>query len=190
MILPVGFIGGKMFQLVSTIIAAVLIAADQMIKNWAAETLIKGEITVVPNVLYLKYAENTGVAFSMFSDSRWILVGVTSVMLVAVLAFFLSGKVTDKLEQFSLALILSGGVGNLIDRVSLGYVIDYIDVRCINFAIFNLADICICVGAFLLCVAVYFSDKEEKAAKEEKKNEFDLIDRDLEKIFGEGNADE
>ena len=126
-----------MFQLVSTIIAVILVAVDQIVKNWAAETLIKGDIAIIENVLYLKYAENTGVAFSMFSDNRWVLVIVTSVMLAAVLAFFLSGKVSGKLEVFSLSLLLSGGVGNLIDRISLGYVIDYIDVRIINFAIFK-----------------------------------------------------
>ena len=176
-----------MFQLVSTIIAVILIAVDQIVKNWAAETLTKGDIAIIENVLYLKYAENTGVAFSMFSDNRWILVGVTSLMLVAVLAFFLSGKVTGKLEIFSLSLLLSGGIGNLIDRVSLGYVIDYIDVRIINFAIFNIADICICVGAFLLCVAVYFSDKKEKEAAKSKAKELDDIDKDLEKLFGGEN---
>ena len=176
-----------MFQLVSTIIAVILVAVDQIVKNWAAETLVKGDIAIIENVLYLKYAENTGVAFSMFSDNRWILVILTSVMLAAVLAFFLSGKVSGKLEVFSLSLLLSGGVGNLIDRISLGYVIDYIDVRIINFAIFNIADICICVGAFLLCVAVYFSDRKEKEEKQEKANEFDEIDKDLEKIFGGEN---
>lgn len=175
-----------MFQLISTIIAVIIVALDQIVKNWAAETLVNGDIAIIKNVLYLKYAENTGVAFSMFSDNRWILVGVTSIMLAVVLAFFLSGKADGKLELFSLSLLLAGGVGNLIDRISLGYVIDYIDVRIINFAIFNIADICICVGAFLLCVAVYFSDKEEK---EKKEKEFDKIDKDLNKIFG-GKNDE
>ena len=179
-----------MFQLISTVIAVVLIAIDQIVKNWAEEVLTKGEIAVIEDVLYFKYAENTGVAFSMFSDSRWMLIGVTSVMLIVVLAFFLSGKVTDKLEQFSLALILAGGVGNLIDRISLGYVIDFIDVRIINFAIFNIADICICVGAFLLCVAVYISDKKEASEKNAKTSEFDEIDKDLEKIFGGENTNE
>ena len=153
-------------------------------KNWAAETLTKGEIAVIEDVLYLKYAENTGVAFSMFSDNRWVLVGVTGLMLIAVLAYFLSGKVSGKLELFSLSLLLSGGVGNIIDRVSLGYVIDYIDVRIINFAIFNLADICICVGAFLLCAAVYLSDKKEKEEKIAIQKELEEIDKDLEIIFG------
>lgn len=179
-----------MFQLISTIIAVVFIAIDQIVKNWAAEVLTKGEIAVIKDVLYLKYTENTGVAFSMFSDNRIMLIGITSVMLIVVLAFFLSGKVTEKLEQFSLALMLSGGVGNLIDRISLGYVIDYIDVRIINFAIFNFADICICVGAFLLCVSVYFSDKKEQEAKKAKAEQFDEIDKDLEKLFGGDNNNE
>ena len=91
-----------MFQLISTIIAVVLVAIDQVIKNWAAETLTKGEISVIEDVLYLKYAENTGVAFSMFSDNRWVLIGVTSIMLVAVLAFFLSGKIASGLFDIAL----------------------------------------------------------------------------------------
>ncbi len=179
-----------MFQLVSTIIAVLLIALDQIVKNWAAETLVKGDITIIENVLYFKYAENTGVAFSMFSDNRWLLVGVTAIMLVVVLAFFLSGKVTDKLEQFALALMLAGGVGNLIDRISLGYVIDFIDVRIINFAIFNIADMCICIGAGLVVLSVFLSEKRENEEKESKKQEFDDIDRDLEKIFAKENDDE
>lgn len=174
-----------MFQLITTIISVILVAIDQIIKNWASEELIKGEIPIIKDVLYFKYAENTGVAFSMFSDNRWILVGVTSIMLIAVLAIFLSGKVTNKLELFSLSLIMAGGIGNLIDRVSLGYVIDFIDVRIINFAIFNVADMCITIGAFLLCAAVFIADKyEKKKAEERKQKEFEEIDSDLEKLFG------
>ncbi len=179
-----------MFQIITTIIAALLIAVDQMAKNWASEVLIKGEIPVIENVLYFKYAENTGVAFSMFSDNRWVLVGITSVMLIIVLAFFLSGKVTDKLELFSLSLIIAGGVGNLIDRVSLGYVVDFIDVRVINFAIFNIADMCITIGAALLCIAVFFSEKREKLEKEKKQQSFNEIDKDLEKLFGREGSNE
>lgn len=156
-----------MFQLIATVIAAALVAADQLVKNWAASTLINGDITLIENVLYLKYTENTGVAFSMFSDSRWVLVGITSVMLIAVLAFFLSGKVTDKFEIISLAMIMAGGVGNLIDRINLGYVIDYIDVRIINFAIFNIADMCITIGAALLCISVFLAEKRANAQKSE-----------------------
>ncbi len=148
-----------MFQFLATIASVILIAADQIIKNWVQMNLAGGEdIELIKNVLYLKYTENTGVAFSMFRDMRWLLVAVTGVMLLAVLGAFLSGKVSNKWYISSLSLILAGGVGNLIDRVSLGYVIDYVDFRAIHFAIFNLADSCITVGAVLLCLSIFYHD--------------------------------
>ncbi len=176
-----------MFQLITTIIAVILIAVDRVTKNWAVEALADGDIAVIDNVLYFRYTENTGVAFSMFSDNRWVLVGVTSVMLIVALAFFLSGKIKDKAELFALSLIIAGGVGNLIDRLSLGYVIDFIDVRIIHFAIFNVADMCITVGAFLVCIAAFAAEKREKREQESKQKALDEIDADIEKIFGGGD---
>lgn len=176
-----------MFQLITTIIAVILIAVDRITKNWAAQALASGDIAVIDKVLYFRYTENTGVAFSMFSDNRWVLVGITSVMLVVALAFFLSGKIKDKVELFALSLIIAGGVGNLIDRLSLGYVIDFIDVRIINFAIFNVADMCITIGAILVCIAAFAAEKREKREQESKQKALDEIDADIEKIFGGGN---
>ena len=176
-----------MFQLITTIIAVILIAVDRITKNWAAQALAYGDIAVIDKVLYFRYTENTGVAFSMFSDNRWVLVGITSVMLIVALAFFLSGKIKDKLELFALSLIIAGGVGNLIDRLSLGYVIDFIDVRIINFAIFNVADMCITIGAILVCIAAFAAEKREKREQESKQKALDEIDADIEKIFGGGN---
>ena len=176
-----------MFQLITTIIAVILIAVDRITKNWAAQALASGDIAVIDKVLYFRYTENTGVAFSMFSDNRWVLVGITSVMLIVALAFFLSGEIKDKLELFALSLIIAGGVGNLIDRLSLGYVIDFIDVRIINFAIFNVADMCITIGAILVCIAAFAAEKREKREQESKQKALDEIDADIEKIFGGGN---
>ncbi len=176
-----------MFQLITTIIAVILIAVVRVTKNWAVEALADGDIAVIDKVLYFRYTENTGVAFSMFSDNRWVLVGVTSVMLIVALAFFLSGKIKDKAELFALSLIIAGGVGNLIDRLSLGYVIDFIDVRIIHFAIFNVADMCITVGAFLVCIAAFAAEKREKREQESKQKALDEIDADIEKIFGGGD---
>ena len=176
-----------MFQLITTIIAVILIAVDRITKNWAAQALASGDIAVIDKVLYFRYTENTGVAFSMFSDNRWVLVGITSVMLIVALAFFLSGKIKDKLELFALSLIIAGGVGSLIDRLSLGYVIDFIDVRIINFAIFNVADMCITIGAILVCIAAFAAEKREKREQESKQKALDEIDADIEKIFGGGN---
>ena len=176
-----------MFQLITTIIAVILIAVDRITKNWAAQALASGDIAVIDKVLYFRYTENTGVAFSMFSDNRWVLVGITSVMLIVALAFFLSGKIKDKLELVALSLIIDAGVGNVIDRLSLGYVIDFIDVRIINFAIFNVADMCITIGAILVCIAAFAAEKREKREQESKQKALDEIDADIEKIFGGGN---
>ncbi|HPR39458.1 MAG TPA: signal peptidase II, partial [Oscillospiraceae bacterium] len=121
---------------------------------------------------------NTGVAFSMFRDMRWPLILVTGVMLLAVLGAFLSGKVSSKWHIASLSLILAGGVGNLIDRVSLGYVIDYIDFRAIHFAIFNLADSCITIGAVLLCLSIVYEDYIKGRRK--RKQESGLTAKDAE----------
>ena len=139
-----------MFQLITTIIAVILIAVDRITKNWAAQALASGDIAVIDKVLYFRYTENTGVAFSMFSDNRWVLVGITSVMLIVALAFFLSGKIKDKLELFALSLIIAGGVGNLIDRLSLGYVIDFINIA--NSMNYNLSDVFLIGGIILLLI--------------------------------------
>ncbi|HNW05193.1 MAG TPA: signal peptidase II [Oscillospiraceae bacterium] len=161
-----------MFQFLATIAAVILIATDQIIKNWVEMNLAGGDdMEIIKDVLYLRYTENTGVAFSMFQGMRWLLIAVTGVMLLAVLGAFLSGKVSNRWHIASLSLILAGGVGNLIDRISLGYVIDYIDFRVIRFAIFNLADSCITVGAVLLCFSIllqdYLKGREKRAAAAE-----------------------
>jgi len=148
-----------MFQLIATLCAVALVAADQGIKSWAVSALSSGnDITLIDGALYLHYVENTGAAFSIFQGHRWPLVVITSVLILAVLGAFLSGKVTNKLYITTLSLIMAGGVGNLIDRMTRGFVVDYIDFRLINFAVFNLADACITVGTILLCGAIIMSD--------------------------------
>lgn len=155
-----------MFQLSATLLAVALVAIDQWIKQWAINTLISGDISLIDNVLYLHYVENTGAAFSIFLGQRWPLVVVTVILILIILAAFLSGKVTDRLSILSLSLILAGGVGNLIDRLARGFVVDYVDFRLINFAVFNLADACITIGTVLLCCAILFKDaKKEKIQK-------------------------
>ena len=151
-----------MFQLITTIIAVILIAVDRITKNWAAQALASGDIAVIDKVLYFRYTENTGVAFSMFSDNRWVLVGITSVMLIVALAFYLSGKIKDKLELFALSLIIAGGVGNLIDRAVRGYVTDMFDMH--FFPVFNVADIAICVGCGFLILYMFVFDKPDEKA--------------------------
>lgn len=135
--------------------------ADQLTKYWVT-LRIKPHNTValVENVLHFTYSENTGAAFSIFRGMQSFLVILTSIGMALIFVYMVRIKGDGKaLLQLSLALILAGGVGNLIDRLRLGYVIDFIDVRLINFAIFNVADILISIGMFLLIVDSLFVSK-------------------------------
>ena len=105
-------------------------------------------------VLHLTYVENPGAAFGMMKDSRWLFMVVSTVAILGILGYMLIKKPTDRIECLSLSFIVGGGIGNMIDRVALGYVVDMIDFRLINFAVFNVADSFVCVGAGLMLLWV------------------------------------
>lgn len=150
--------------------AAVLVLLDQWLKGLAVEHLTgKEDIVLIKNFIGLSYAENTGAAFSAFSDSTMLLSIVTLVILVAGVIFLLLGKVQGKLMNICAVLILAGGAGNLIDRFAQGYVVDYIKTLFIDFPIFNFADILVVCGVFVVCgYLIYDIVREEKQKKKEK----------------------
>ena len=127
-------------------------------------------MTLIPGVLELRYFLNDGMAFSMLAGKQKLLIAATSLMLLGVLWMLFARKLTP-LERVAWTLVLGGGIGNLIDRIATGVVVDYINVLFMNFAIFNFADICVCVGVGLLMVWVlfdsYFKEKAEKSVKTE-----------------------
>ena len=133
--------------------AAILVVIDQLIKHWATAALLPvGSMDVLPGVVELRYCLNDGM-------------GMTSVMLLAVLIMLFVRKM-PLTERAAWTLVLGGGVGNLIDRVLNGVVVDYINVLFMRFAIFNFADICVCVGVGLLMLAVLLdSFKKDKTAE-------------------------
>lgn len=134
--------------------AAILVVIDQLIKHWATAALLPvGSMDVLPGVVELRYCLNDGMAFSMLAGKQGLLIGMTSVMLLAVLIMLFVRKM-PLTERAAWTLVLGGGVGNLIDRVLNGVVVDYINVLFMRFAIFNFADICVCVGVGLLMLAV------------------------------------
>ena len=157
-----------MICLVMTIL---IIFADQFIKYWAITDLKSvGTIPIIQDVLHLTYSENRGAAFSILSGKTEILLIVTVIMLAFLLYMILAKKFTHKLAVYSTSLIIAGGIGNLIDRAFRegNFVVDYIDFRLINFAIFNLADICIVCGTILLMLYFIFIDgKSEQNISEE-----------------------
>ena len=143
---------------------------------------------IIKGVIHLTYVENTGAAFGMMKNQRWLFMIVSTVAIVALLIYLFKKKSKSKLENLAIAFIVGGGIGNMIDRVFLGYVVDMIDFRLINFAVFNVADSFVCVGAGLLMLYIILSGiqeyKEEKAAKlaAEKVTEDELIEIEDEEI--------
>ena len=148
----------------SIIAAAVVI--DQLTKLLAVKFL-KPIPThpILENVLHLTYHENRGAAFGMLADQRWIFLSVSTVMIIGLLIYLLMGKCENMLYTVSISMIIGGGIGNMIDRVALGYVVDFLDFRLINFAIFNGADSFVCVGSGLLILALLLDIIREAKAK-------------------------
>lgn len=145
------------------------LAADLLSKSWAAGPLAAmegGTLPLIEGVFHLTYVQNTGAAFGIFRGQRWPLIVLTSIATIAVAYVLITRRKKFSLWlRLSLALIVSGALGNLIDRAFLGYVRDLFDFRLINFAIFNVADVCICVAAALLMICIFFIDGKEQDGK-------------------------
>ncbi len=142
----------------SFIIILAITALDQFSKSLVLEHLKdSASIPLWEGVFHLTYAENTGAAFSIFTDMQLFLKIITSVFSVVLLIYLIlltnkEGKLTIK--SLSLALIIGGALGNLIDRFRFNFVVDFFDFRLINFAIFNVADIFIVSGSILLIIVL------------------------------------
>ena len=140
---------------------------DQLTKFLAVEHLRPiGSLPLWKGVLHLTYVENRGAAFGMLANSRWVFMVISTLALVALTVyFFFFAKRRTYLSTVALGMIVSGGIGNMIDRIALGYVVDFIDFTLINFAVFNFADSIVCVGAGMLVLAVLIEPQKEGAAK-------------------------
>lgn len=146
------------------ILSIFLIVIDQLVKWWVRTAIPLGTaIPFIPWLMDLTYTQNTGAAFSSFSGLTWLL-ALVSLGASAVLAVLLwKNYFPGILGKLSLSLILAGAVGNLIDRVFLGFVTDMFMTTFINFAIFNVADICVVCGGILMAVyALFFWDKDKE----------------------------
>lgn len=148
------------------LLVPIIVLLDQYSKIWVLETLQLGQtIKLIPG-LNLTLAHNYGVAFGMFNDnvmaSKVILLGVAVAITLLISVWFYKTPTTQKLEQVSLVFILGGALGNIIDRVSHGYVIDFIDVYVNGWHwwTFNIADSFITIGALLLLKTILFEKKQ------------------------------
>ena len=135
---------------------------DQLTKWLAVEFLMeKGSVPIIKGVLHLTYVENTGAAFGMLKGMPWVFNTVSVIAILAMLAFLFLGHGNGRLQCIALAMIASGGIGNMIDRTALGYVVDFIDFCLIDFAVFNGADSFVCVGAGLLILGLILEIADE-----------------------------
>ncbi len=147
--------------MIYTIIAAVLIAADYITKLWAERVLTKiSSIPLIENVFHLTYVENRGIAFGMFSGGRVVFIAVSIiVMAVLLIIVFKTPKDTRTVWlKGGTSLVIAGAIGNLIERLVKGYVVDFFDFRLINFPVFNVADIAVCVGVVMLLIHFLFAE--------------------------------
>ena len=150
------------------IMIVLIIAFDQITKYFASLKLADGSVAkFIPGVVQFKYAENTGMAFSMLSGARWVFIALTVVVCVGVFYYLFSNRCKSLWLYWSLGVILSGGIGNLIDRIRFGYVVDFIEPTFVNFAIFNIADCAVTCGAVVLVgYLLYDAFKDLKKPKE------------------------
>ncbi len=141
-------------KIASAVCAAVLVALDQLLKHWATAALLPvGARPLWPGVIELRYVLNDGMAFSMLSGRRALLLFATGAILLAVGGWLMLGHPTA-LERAAWTLVLGGGIGNFIDRALNGQVVDYLNFQFIRFSVFNFADICVCTGVGLLVLSI------------------------------------
>lgn len=158
------------------IIIAALVVADQVTKLMAVHLLSPvGSVDVISGVFRFTYVENRGAAFGMFSEHRWVFMVISVVAIAALLIYLWKFRPESRFACMAISMIAAGGIGNMIDRVFLGYVIDFFDFCAFPNLwvwVFNLADACVCVGGGMLVLWLLLSIisdyKKEKAARSEK----------------------
>lgn len=140
-------------MIIIIITSTILLCIDQISKLLVVNLLTKTDsITIIKNFFYLTYINNDGAAFSILVGKRIFLILIAVLVIVMLIRYIKKNNIQNKLELVSLALIIGGSLGNLMDRVVRGYVIDFLDFKIFNynFPIFNLADTFIVIGVFLL----------------------------------------
>ena len=148
----------------------VMIVGDQALKGWTVSHLELGESTpFIPAIMQLTRVHNYGAAWSSLSGKTVLLIAVTAVMMIAVAVLLLRRAVRHPLGVAACLLILGGGIGNIIDRIRLGYVVDMFDLLLFSYPVFNLADCFVVVGAIL--GAVYYLWIYEKFDARKKSND-------------------
>ena len=171
-------------QIIAVVLILVGVGLDQLTKYLVVSNMALHEsIDIIPGVFRFTYIQNDGAAFGSLDNARWVFMVLSTVAIIGILIYMFWKKPQDKLMLAALILIVSGGIGNMIDRIALGYVIDFLDFCAfpkIWMWVFNVADSFVCIGAGLLILWLvldmirdYKTEKAKKAqaASEEPKND-------------------
>ena len=136
------------------------VAADRITKALVRRRVLAG--TLIPGVVSFRSVRNSGMAFSMLSGHFWLLTAFTALLIAGLLIYLLRSPDKPALLRAGLWLIAGGGLGNLYDRLTLGSVIDFIHLDFVRFAVFNVADVCICLGAALVLLGAWGMEREKE----------------------------
>lgn len=136
------------------------LALDRVTKVLAKRAALPRAL--VPGVISVRSVRNSGMAFSMLSGHFWLLTVFTALLIAGIVFFLLRRPREPRTLRVGLWLIAGGGLGNLYDRLTMGYVIDFIKLDFVDFAVFNVADVCICVGAALVLLGAWRVEREKE----------------------------
>ncbi len=140
--------------------------SDQISKRMIVSSMdLHESIQIIKGFFYITYVENTGAAWGLFQGGRWFFIAVTFIMLTVLFVLFF--KIKHKLFRISCAMIIGGGLGNLLDRILRGSVVDFLDVYfgSYSFPVFNVSDSFVTVGTVLLCIYVIVYERSKKRCK-------------------------
>ena len=148
------------------------VVLDQLTKYFAQLYLQPvGTMPFIPGIMELRFVLNDGAAFSSFAGARLFLILFTGIAIAALAVYLFWKKPPKRLERTALVLLIGGGLGNLIDRVRTGVVVDFFATTFVDFAVFNVADCCVCVGAAMLILYVFLEERKKSGEPERKGSE-------------------
>ena len=148
------------------IVAALLVVCDQLVKYWVVSNLSLGEaMNVIPNVFSLTYYQNSGAAWSILQGQMWFFAIVTFVAVPVCIWLLWKNRRGSKFYSLALGLVIAGALGNFIDRMRLGYVVDMFQTDFMNFPIFNVADMCLTIGVAMVFIYALFEERFERKTK-------------------------
>ena len=153
-------------MLIWIVVMVASVFVDQLTKQLVVNFLDREEpFELIPGVFRFSYVENDGAAFGMLDDHRWIFMTVSIIAIIGIAVYLFGFSKEGWTFQIGLSLIISGGIGNMIDRLALGYVVDMLEFDFMEFAIFNVADSFVCIGAGLVILMLII-----ELIRESKKN--------------------